>query len=49
MNLQTIIEMLTGRILHVIANYQFGSQVHGTARPANDLDVAALARDPPYC
>jgi predicted nucleotidyltransferase len=46
MKLQTIIEMLTGRIPHVIAIYQFGSQVHGTARPTSDLDVAVLAHDP---
>ncbi|MDP9131754.1 MAG: nucleotidyltransferase domain-containing protein, partial [Nitrospirota bacterium] len=41
-----MIEMLIGRIPHVIAIYQFGSQVHGTARPTSDLDVAVLAREP---
>ena len=30
----------------MIAIYQFGSQVHGTARPTSDMDLAVLARDP---
>lgn len=46
MNSHTIIELLTERIPHVIAIYQFGSQVHGTASSTSDMDVAILARDP---
>ena len=44
MDVQTIIETLTRHIPQLIAIYQFGSQVHGTARPASDLDVAVLTR-----
>lgn len=39
-------QFLNQHIPNVIAIYQFGSQVHGTARPTSDLDVAVLARDP---
>ena len=39
-------QFLNQHIPHVIAIYQFGSQVHGTVRPTSDLDVAVLARDP---
>ncbi|MDR4479824.1 MAG: nucleotidyltransferase domain-containing protein [Nitrospira sp.] len=45
MNSHTIIELPTEWIPHVIAIYQFGSQVHGTARPTKDMDVAVLIRD----
>lgn len=46
MDVRMIVQLLNHHIPHVIAIYQFGSQVHGTARPASDLDVAVLARDP---
>jgi len=30
----------------LISLYRFGSQAKGTARPASDIDLAVLARDP---
>lgn len=41
-----ITEFLNRHIPHIIAIYQFGSQARGTARPASDLDLAVLAREP---
>ena len=41
-----ITDFLIRHIPHLIAIYQFGSQVRGTARPASDLDLAVLAREP---
>ena len=38
-------QFLSQHIPHVIAIYQFGSQVHGTARPTSDIDLAVLAHD----
>ena len=46
MDSRLVTEFLNRHIPHVIAIYQFGSQVRGTARPASDLDLAVLARDP---
>ena len=41
-----VVQFLNQHIPHIIAIYQFGSQVHGTARPTSDIDVAVLAHDP---
>lgn len=45
MDSRLVTEFLNRHIPHVIAIYQFGSQVRGTARPTSDLDVAVLARE----
>lgn len=39
----SITQFLTEHIPDLIAIYQFGSQVHGTARPDSDIDLAVLA------
>ncbi len=41
-----VVRFLNQHIPHLIAIYQFGSQVHGTARPTSDIDLAVLAHDP---
>ena len=39
----SITQFLNQHIPDLIAIYQFGSQVHGTARPDSDIDLAVLA------
>lgn len=39
----SITQFLNEHIPDLIAIYQFGSQVHGTARPDSDIDLAVLA------
>ena len=46
MNTRMVVQFLNQHIPHVIAIYQFGSQVHGTARSTSDTDLTVLARDP---
>lgn len=44
MDRHLITEFLSRHIPDMIAVYQFGSQVRGTAHPMSDLDLAVLAR-----
>lgn len=46
MDTHMIVQFLNQHIPDMIAIYQFGSQVHGTARPTSDMDLAVLARNP---
>ena len=46
MDTLSIIEFLNERIPDLVAVYQFGSQVRGTARPASDVDLAILSAHP---
>lgn len=42
MNPQPIVEALRASLPELLAVYAFGSQVHGTAGPDSDLDLAVL-------
>lgn len=46
MQTDPIIETIRKAVPNLIALYRFGSQVHGTAGPESDVDVAILAPDP---
>ena len=46
MQTNPIIETIRKAVPNLIALYRFGSQVHGTAGPESDVDVAILAPDP---
>jgi predicted nucleotidyltransferase len=42
MNREAILQALQSRVPDLLAVYAFGSQVHGTAGPLSDLDLAVL-------
>ena len=42
MNRTPLIQTLQARVPNLLAIYAFGSQVHGTAGPESDLDLAVL-------
>lgn len=46
MNDASLSEYIRKAVPGLIALYQFGSQAKGTARPASDIDLAILSREP---
>ena len=46
MNDVSLSEYVHKAVPGLIALYRFGSQAKGTARPASDIDLAILSRDP---
>jgi predicted nucleotidyltransferase len=46
MNDASLSEYIRKAVPGLIALYQFGSQAKGTARPASDIDLAILSRQP---
>lgn len=46
MNDASLSEYIRKAVPGLIALYRFGSQANGTARPASDIDLAILSREP---